>query len=174
MSERNLWLITEIPGFTPQIGRLVSMMNYVRSTTLSDVAGLGVEELDYLHDSRSNSIGTLLSHITAAEVGYQVAAFLGRGLDEEERQEWGAALDLGESARREIRGHELEYYVTRLERVRAKTLGELGLRTHQWLEERTDSLVTLARDKTATMTQLANHCRLTRLRPTSGGPVELE
>src|SRR5438046_2326172 len=126
MSERDLFLITEIPGFTPQIGRLVSMMNDVRSTTLSAVAGLGVDELDYLHDSQNNSIGALLSHIAAAEVGYQAATFFGRGLDEEERQEWGAALDLGERARREIRGHELDHYVSRLERVRARTLVELG------------------------------------------------
>jgi uncharacterized damage-inducible protein DinB len=139
VSERSLWLIAETPGFAPQIGRLVSMMNYVRSTTLSDVAGLGVGELDYLHDSQSNSIGALLSHIAAAEVGYQVATFLGRGLDEEEKQEWGAALDLGENARREVRGHELEYYVSRLERVREKTLRELGRRTDQWLEEATST-----------------------------------
>ncbi len=76
MRERNLLLITEVPGFTPQIACLVSMMNYVRSTTLSAVAGLGVDELDYLHDSQSNSIGALLLHIAAAEVGYQAATFL--------------------------------------------------------------------------------------------------
>ena len=139
MSEQDLFLITEIPGFTPQIGRLVSMMNYVRSTTLSAVAGLSVSELDYLYDSQSNSIGALLSHIAAAEVGYQAATFFGRGLDEQERQEWGAALDLGERARREIRGHELDHYVSRLERVRATTLAELGRRTDQWLDERTSS-----------------------------------
>ena len=133
------FLIAEISGFTPQIGRLVSMMNYVRSTTLSAVAGLGVSELDYLHDPQSNSIGALLSHIAAAEVGYQAVTFLERGLDGEEKQEWGAALDLGERARGEIRGHELDYYVGRLERVRATTLAELGRRTDGWLEERTSS-----------------------------------
>src|SRR5947209_8808900 len=90
MSERDRFLISEIPGFTPQIGRLVSMMNYVRFTTLSAVAGLGVDELDYLHDSESNCIGALLSHIAAAEVGYQAATLYGCGLSEEERQEWGA------------------------------------------------------------------------------------
>ena len=42
VSDKNLWLIADLPGFTPQIGRLVSMMNYVRSTTLSDIAGLVV------------------------------------------------------------------------------------------------------------------------------------
>jgi uncharacterized damage-inducible protein DinB len=139
MSERGLFLIAEIPGFTPQIGRLVSMMNYVRSTTLTAVAGLGVDELDYLHDSQSNSIGTLLSHIAAAEVGYQAATFYGRGLDEEEKREWGAALDLGERARREIKGHELDYYVRRLEQVRGKKLAELGRRADEWLEEWTSS-----------------------------------
>ena len=53
MSKENLFLITEMPGFTPQIGRLVSMMNYVRSTTLSGVTGLSVDELDYQHDRRA-------------------------------------------------------------------------------------------------------------------------
>ena len=53
------------------------MLNYVRFTTLSAVAGLSVDELDYLHDSQSDSIGALLLHIAAAEVGYQVATSRG-------------------------------------------------------------------------------------------------
>jgi uncharacterized damage-inducible protein DinB len=113
------------------------MMNYVRSTTLQAVAGLGAHELDYLHDSQSNSIGTLLSHIAAAEVGYQAATFDARNLNAEEIQQWGAALDLGERARDEIRGCELDHYLSRLEQVRAKTLAELGRRDDQWLEEQT-------------------------------------
>jgi uncharacterized damage-inducible protein DinB len=137
MSKENLFLIAEMPGFTPQIGRLVSMMNYVRSTTLSAVTGLSVDELDYQHDVQSNSIGALLSHIAAAEVGYQAATFHGRDLNENERQEWGAALELGERARRELRGQELGHYVSRLEQVRATTLTELGRRDDTWLEERT-------------------------------------
>jgi len=134
-SDPDLFLIAEKPGFSPEIGRLVSMMNYVRSTTLSDVAGLSVDALDYLHDSQSNSIGTLLAHIAAAEVGYQAATFYGRGLDEEEKREWGAALELGDRARREIRGHELDYYVDRLRQVREKTLAELARRADEWLED---------------------------------------
>src|SRR4030095_419282 len=96
-----------------------------------------VEDLYYLHGAQSNSIGALLSHIASAEVGYQAATFYARDLNEEERHEWGAALDLGERARREIRGRELEYYLSRLEQVRAKTLAELGRREDQWLEEHT-------------------------------------
>jgi len=75
------------------------MMNYVRSTTLRAVAGLGLDELDYLHDPQSNSIGALLLHIAAAEVGYQAATFEARALNEQERQHWGTAIDLGEKAR---------------------------------------------------------------------------
>ena len=86
MNDRDLFLIGDIPGFTPQIGRLVSMMNYARSYDPPAVEGLGVDELDYLHDPQSNSIGALLSHIAAAEVGYQAATFDARDLNDEERQ----------------------------------------------------------------------------------------
>jgi len=137
MDESDLYLIGELPGFTPQIGRLVSMMNYARHTTLAAVTDLTVDELDYLHDAQSNSIGALLSHIAAAEVGYQAATFYARDLTGEERHEWGAALDLGERAKREIRGRELDYYLSKLQQVRTKTLDELGRREDQWLEEQT-------------------------------------
>ena len=115
------------------------MMNYVRHTTLSAVAGLSVNELDYLHDPQSNSIGALLLHIAAAEVGYQAATFHARDLSEDEKQEWGAALSLGERARSEIRAHDLSYYLRKLEDVRGRTLAELGQRNDQWLDERTFS-----------------------------------
>jgi uncharacterized damage-inducible protein DinB len=137
VTHSGLYLIGDIPGFTPQIARLVSMMNYVRSTTLQAVAGLGLEELDYLHDPQSNSIGALLSHIAAAEAGYQAATFNARDLTADERAQWGAAIDLGETARDEIRGYALDHYLGRLSEVRAKTLAELGQRDDRWLEDET-------------------------------------
>jgi uncharacterized damage-inducible protein DinB len=137
MDQRDLFLIGEIPGFTSQIARLVSMMNYVRYTTVTAVEGLGVSELDYLYDSQSNSIGALLLHIAAAEVGYQAATFHKRELNDEEKREWNTALALGEQARHEIKAHGLDYYLSRLERVRTKTLAELALRDDKWLEEQT-------------------------------------
>ncbi len=79
------------------------MLNYTRSTTLQAVAGLSVDELDYLQDPQSNSIGSLLLHIAAAEVGYQAATFDVRDLNIEEKTQWGAALALGERARAEIK-----------------------------------------------------------------------
>jgi len=137
MSNEGLFLIGDLPGFTPEIGRLVSMMNYVRSTTLSAVEGLGAGELDHLHDPQSNSIGALLSHIAATEVGYQAATFYARELNALEKQQWGAAIDLSDRARREIRGHTLEYYIDMLEQVRVTTLAELSRRDDRWLQEQT-------------------------------------
>ena len=132
----NLYLVTPVAGYTPQIGRLVSMMNYARRTTLDEVEGLGVEHLDYLHDAHSNSIGALLLHIAAVEAWYQAATF-GPGAAAGETGPWGVALDLGERARREIRGHGADYYLRILEGVRARTLEEFARRDDQWLDEQT-------------------------------------
>jgi uncharacterized damage-inducible protein DinB len=137
MEKQDLYLITDIPGFTPQIARLVSMMNYVRHTTLSAVEGLTISELDYLNEPQSNSIGSLLLHIAAAEVGYQAATFFNRQLNEDEKHEWETALALGEKARQEIKGHALDYYLNKLEHIRTKTLTELAGRNDQWLDEQT-------------------------------------
>ncbi len=132
---QKLFLIGDVAGFTPQIGRLVSMMNYARHTTLSDVDGMTVDQLDYVHDPESNSIGALLLHLAAVDVWYQAATFESRDLGADEMREWSAGLDLGAKARREIRGHDLDYYRNTLSQVRAKTLAELAARDDAWLEE---------------------------------------
>jgi len=131
------FLIQDLPGFTPEISKLVVMMNYARFTTLQAVQGLTTRQLDYLRDAQSNTIGALLGHIAAVEVAYQVDTFEGRGLTPKEKQEWGTFLDLGEKARREIRGHPLDYYLELLNRVRQKTLSEFAKRTDDWLYEET-------------------------------------
>ena len=131
---RSPYVIGDLPGMTPQIGRLASMMNYARQTTLSDVAGLSVTQLDYLHDRDSNSIGALLLHIASVERWYQANTFDNRDLHADETREWSAALDLGEKARQEIRGHELGFYRRKLAEVRERTLAELARRDDAWLE----------------------------------------
>jgi uncharacterized damage-inducible protein DinB len=133
----NLYLITDIDGYTPQIGRLVSMMNYVRWTTLAEVEDLNFEHLDYLHDAASNSIGALLMHIAAVEAAYQESTL---GLDSfkgHDSKELQIALDLGERSRRKIKGHDVDHYLRILEAVRSKTLEELARRDDGWLEEQT-------------------------------------
>jgi hypothetical protein len=106
--------ITPLPGYTPTIGRLVSMLTYGRHTLLAAVAGLSRDELDHLHDARSNTIGALLAHAAAVERWYQVLTFEEREPSADETAAWSPALDLGEHGRREIRGRALESYVDEL------------------------------------------------------------
>ena len=131
----NSFLIEDVPGFTPQIGRLVGMMKYVRATTLQAVRNLTQAQLDHVQDENSNSIGALLAHIAAVEVAYQVLTFERRDLNEKENAQWGAALDLGDIARRDINGHSLEHYTRVLEHVREETFIEFAKRNDDWLYE---------------------------------------
>src|SRR5215212_1957516 len=94
MSGPSPFVVGELPGLTPQIGRLVAMMTYARRTTLAAVDGLTTDELDHRHDERSNSIGALLAHIAAVEVAYQRSTFDGRDLTSAEHARWDAALTL--------------------------------------------------------------------------------
>lgn len=129
-------LIQPLPGFSPQMGRLVGMLTYVRQTLSAAVQGLTERELDHLHDPQSNSLGALLAHIAAVEVYYQAVSFEQRPLNAQEQARWGAALELGARGRQELRDSPLAHYVTQLEQVRARTLEELARRDDAWLEER--------------------------------------
>ncbi len=126
--------ILPLPGYTPTIGRLVAMLAYARQTTLKAVQGLTREQLDHLHDERSNSIGALLAHMAAVERGYQVVTFEGREPTATEDRSWSAALKLGDDGRREIRGRDLPFYVDDLQQARQVTLAKLAEHDDAWLE----------------------------------------
>lgn len=135
MDENNQFKILDITGMSHQISQLVSMMNYARFTTINAVQGLSIEELDYLQDPHSNSIGALLLHIAAVEIGFQIEIFDNRKPNEEELIEWLAAYELGEKGRNEIRGNSLDYYLNKLEQVRLRTLKEFRQKDGNWLYE---------------------------------------
>lgn len=133
MRNDQLYLITDLPGFTPQISRLLSMMNYARHTTLTAVKELTTEQLDFLLDEQSNSIGGLLLHFAAVEYAYQVDTFEERELNEVELSEWGPALELGEKGRASIKGNELSYYVEQLNEMRNRTIDLFKAVDDEWL-----------------------------------------
>jgi uncharacterized damage-inducible protein DinB len=110
------------------------MLTYARETTFAAVNGLGREQLDHLHDSRSNTIGALLAHVAAVERVYQVITFEDREPSTAETAAWSAALNLGDEGRREIQGHELRFYTDELLRTRRATLVALAQRDDSWLE----------------------------------------
>ena len=130
------YLIGDRTPFTPQIARLIGMMDYVRSTTLQTVGGLTPDELDALPDPNGNSIGMLLEHFVAVEVGYQASTFEGNeDWDAALGERWKAGGNLGALGRERIRGNGLRYYLQNLRDIRAKTLEEFAKRDDAWLEE---------------------------------------
>lgn len=135
-SQDDITIIGPKEGFTPQIGTLVSMMNYMRMIILMPVKGMSVEDLDYLHDSKANSIGALLLHLAATERYYQINTFEGKkDWDEEDVLNWEIASGLGDKARETINGDKLEFYLQKLKEVRENSLEEFSKRNDDWLME---------------------------------------
>lgn len=134
-AQDGLHIVRPLHGYSPQIGTLVSMANWIRSTVVRAARGLDREELDYLYDSESNTIGALLLHLAALDVFYQVNTFERREFNAAERRRWSAAQDLGDTGRAQIKGHDLDYYLSVLEEVRAKTLAEFQKRDDDWFQE---------------------------------------
>ncbi|PYE54951.1 DUF664 domain-containing protein [Deinococcus yavapaiensis] len=129
-------LIEDLEGYTPHVARLVGMMNYTRLTTLWEIKGLTVEQLDHRIDDKANSIGALLVHMAAIESWFQILTFEGRELFKpEEYDRWSAAMELGDRARTEIHGHDDAYYLDLLRSVRDKTLRGFRERDDAWLHE---------------------------------------
>jgi uncharacterized damage-inducible protein DinB len=108
MNPDRRYFVSDIPGFTPHIGRLVSMMNYARETTLHAVKDLSIEQLDFVPTGFGNSIGSLLEHFAAVEVAYQIRTF---------------------------RGRDLAFYTNQLETVRNTTLEKFQKLDDLWLEQ---------------------------------------
>jgi len=135
MADDYFMLIEPLPGYTPTIGRLVSMLTYVRHGLVKNVSGLSVEDLDHAHDARANSIGALLAHAAAVERWYQILTFEDRRPSDEEEARWSAALDLGDKAREQLRGRDLRFYLDDLSSTRETTLNALASRDDAWLEQ---------------------------------------
>ncbi len=123
-------------GYTPQVGTLVSMLNWMRDTILSPVRGMSVAELDFLLDDNANSIGSMLLHLAATERFYQLHTFDGRSWGDwpdKDNERFSAAMSLGDRGRAEIKGNKLDFYLETLAEVRAVTLKELANRDDKWL-----------------------------------------
>jgi uncharacterized damage-inducible protein DinB len=130
------YLVKDIPGFTPHIGRLVSMMNYARTTTLHAVKDLSMEQLDFVPAGFGNSIGALLEHFAAVEFVYQIRTFENRWIKDEDPElaPWLAGLDLGERAK-EITGKPLTHYLEKLQTIRNTTLEKFRTLDDAWLDQ---------------------------------------
>lgn len=130
------WIIGPQPGFTPEIGTLTSMMAFTRDQVLNNVKGLSQADLDFLLDPKANTIGALLLHLAATETYYQLSSFGGmkwNSWPEEIKKKWDIPMNLGEPARKSIKGHSLDYYLDALHQAREKSLAEFRKLDDKWL-----------------------------------------
>ena len=112
-------------------------MTWMRDAVLRSVDGLTLGQVDFLLDTKANRIGALLLHLAATEKLYQLNTFDGVVLQDLEKgatfKDWAVAMELGEPARKTIKGHILDYYLKILHDLREKTLAELRKRDDRWL-----------------------------------------
>lgn len=119
-------------GFTPQIGTMVSMLNDLSNRVEYTVKDLSTEELDFLMDDKANRIGSLIMHLAATEAFYQVYTFENREFNDEEKAQWEVAMGLGDEAREEYQGQDVNYYLDIYKGVREKTISLLKEKDDAW------------------------------------------
>ena len=130
------WVIGPKPGFTPEIGTLVSMLAFTRMQVLHNTKGMSIADLDFLLDGKANTIGALLNHLAATDAYYHLNTFAGVKWDswsDDVKKKWDIPMNLGEPARKSIKGNSLDYYLNLLHETREKTLAELKKRDDKWL-----------------------------------------
>lgn len=130
----NINHIGPLEGYTPQIGALVSMLEWISDSVVRVTKKLSVEQLDYLHDKESNSIGALMLHVAATEVIYQDLTFANLSdFSKANKEKWGVAMELGPDAQTKIKGNPVSYYVEAMNEARATTKKEMKQRKDDWL-----------------------------------------
>lgn len=130
------WIVGPQPGFTPEVGTLISMMAFTREQVMDNVKGLSQADLDFLLDAKANTIGALLLHLAATETYYQMNTIGGMkwgAWPDEVKKKWDIPMNLGEPARKAIKGNSLEYYLDALHQAREKSLAEFRKRDDKWL-----------------------------------------
>jgi hypothetical protein len=133
-ADRNINHIGPMEGYTPQIGALVSMLEWISDSVIRVTKNLTVEDLDYLHDKDSNTIGALMMHVAATEVIYQDLTFNNlNDFSAANKEKWGVAMELGEDARHKLKGNPVSYYVDAMKEARATSLAEFKKRDDAWL-----------------------------------------
>ena len=115
---------------------VLSSMNMMRTWVVGGVKDLTVEQLDFQIDDQSNSIGAMLLHLAATERYYQLNTFDGMEWgtwDDDIKAEWDVPMSLGPEARAQIKGHDINYYLEKLDEVREATKKEFAKRDDDWI-----------------------------------------
>lgn len=131
--EEGVFMIGPKKGYTPHVGTLVSMLENMSFQVKRTIEDLTIEELDYQYDETSNTIGALILHIISSEKFHQIGTLQERPLNEEEMKFWGPARKLGDPASKQIKGHDINYYLEVMDKVRQDSLSALQQKDDDWL-----------------------------------------
>ena len=124
--------ITQVEGYSAQIGTTVAMLEDLKDRVTSSVKNLSQEETDFLLDDKANRIGAMILHLAATERFYQVFTFENRGFNEEERNMWNIAQSLGDAGRELLVNKPISYYLDIWDEVRNETLALLKTKDDNW------------------------------------------
>jgi Protein of unknown function (DUF664) len=134
--DEHAWIVGPQSGYSPEIGTLVSMLHFTRMQVEHNTKGLSQSDLDFLLDAKANTIGALLLHLAATETYYGMNTFGGMKWDswsDDIKKKWDIPMNLGEPARKAIKGNSLDYYFNILHESREKNLAEFRKRDDKWL-----------------------------------------
>ena len=134
--DHDAWIVGPQPGYSPNVGTLVSMLAFTRKQVLHSVKGMSLADLDWLIDGKANSIGALLNHLAATDAFYHANVFGGfswEKMPDDVKKKWEVPMNLGDPARKTIKGNSLDYYLGLLNTTREATLAELKKKDDKWL-----------------------------------------
>ena len=97
-----------------EVGTLVSILHFTREQVEHNVKGMSQADLDFLLDAKANTIGALLYHLAATDHYYALSTFGGvkwGSWPEDEKKKWDVPMNLGDPARKAIKGNSLDYYL---------------------------------------------------------------
>lgn len=120
------------------IDYLLGILEDTRITTLQTIEKLTFPEVDWQYKEGWNTIGALLSHITALEHYFRIEFVEGRKLTEEENERWLPGLDMGKYIPQLINGQPIESYIAHLAESRQLLLQALDKLTFEDLIKRID------------------------------------
>ena len=120
------------PGYSPQIGVMVDMLEELKDRITEQVRDLNQEQTDYLIDPQANSIGAMILHLAATESYYQVETLEGRQWTGGDAGLLQLASGLGPESREQLKGNTIKNYLNQWDEVRKKTLEGLKARDDNW------------------------------------------
>lgn len=107
-------------GMQREVGLLFAQLEDVRRRTRSVVAGMSTAVLDRRIDGAPHSIAAHLFHVAGMEYRWLHEVVLGEAIPESMGRELAAAR-LDADASRQLGGHDVVYYLGKLDEVRAQT-----------------------------------------------------